>query len=156
MMTLIEKICGEFAKEKIPYAIVGGFAVALHGAVRGTIDIDIITNIALENFEKIESSLKRMGFASRLPVVAREVFSFREEYIKNRNLIAWSFYNTSNPTEVVDVIITHDLKNFKTAVKEFRGHKLVILAIDDLMAMKEESGRPQDLLDIAALRKLKK
>ena len=37
------KVASTLNKSQVPYAIVGGQAVALHGAVRGTIDIDLIT-----------------------------------------------------------------------------------------------------------------
>ena len=29
-------------KHKVDYAIVGGYAVALHGAIRGTVDVDLV------------------------------------------------------------------------------------------------------------------
>jgi hypothetical protein len=156
MSLLIEKICSAFAKARIPYAVVGGYAVALHGATRGTIDLDLITEQTLEAYEKIERIFKDLGFLPRLPLVAKEVFQFREEYIKKRNLVAWSFYNKINEAEIVDVIITHDLRKFRTVKKEFRGTKVVVLALDDLIIMKQDSNRPQDLADIAMLKGLKK
>jgi len=39
---LFYEICDAFKKNKIPYAIVGGYALALHGIVRATIDIENI------------------------------------------------------------------------------------------------------------------
>jgi hypothetical protein len=38
---LTERVCRKLSKCNVPYAIVGGHAVALHGAVRSTIDIDL-------------------------------------------------------------------------------------------------------------------
>ena len=40
-MTALEKVCAALAQAKLRFAIVGGHAVALHGAVRGTVDIDL-------------------------------------------------------------------------------------------------------------------
>ena len=57
--------------------------------------------------------LQELGFEARLPVSGNEVFNFRKEYIKNKNLIAWSFYNPKEPSEIVDIIITHDLAKLK-------------------------------------------
>jgi hypothetical protein len=37
---LIAEVCQALARFEVPYALVGGHAVALHGAVRGTIDFD--------------------------------------------------------------------------------------------------------------------
>ncbi len=152
---LIEKIGRKLAEEKIPYAIVGGYAVALHGAVRGTIDIDLIVERNLKTYLAMEKALMELGFLPRLPVSAEDIFRFREEYIKNRNLIAWSFYNPKSPSEIVDIIITHDLTKMKKIVKKFRGLNLSVLSIDDLIKMKNESGRDQDKADIKALESLK-
>lgn len=153
-MTFLEKICSCFNQNSIPYAIVGGYAVALHGAPRGTLDIDFITRLDEKTFLKIESVLLSMGFQSRLPVTAQEVFKFREEYINNRNLVAWSFYNPANPIEVVDIIITENLDDFKTVEKKLSNFKLKIISKAGLIHMKKKSGREQDLADIKALEKL--
>jgi len=151
---LIEKVCRKLADKKIPYAIVGGYAVALHGAVRGTMDLDIIINQTRQSYIKIAEALLELGFKSLLPVTAEEVFNFRDEYIKNRNLIAWSFSNPSNPSEVVDIIITHDLAKLKTVMKKSQRFKISVLSISDLIKMKSTTGRDQDIADVAALKRL--
>lgn len=110
---LVKKISDLFDSNKIPYAVIGGFAVNLYGAVRGTIDLDIAINRSEKDFLKAEKALLSIGFSSRIPVTAKEVFHFREEYIKNKNLVAWSFYNSIKPSEVVDIVITCDLKDIK-------------------------------------------
>ena len=61
----------------ISYAIVGGFAVALQGAVRGTVDLDLVIKLEQKEFLKLESTLNALGLRSRIPVTAKEVFSFR-------------------------------------------------------------------------------
>jgi predicted nucleotidyltransferase len=140
----------------VDYAIVGGFAVALHGAIRGTVDVDIILKFKKNDFEAAEQAFKDLGFQSRLPVTAKEVFNFREEYIKNRNLMAWSFYNPKFPSEVVDIVLTHDLAKLKTTKIRSGGLTLKVLSIEDLIEMKRKSGRPQDLEDIKALQEIEK
>jgi hypothetical protein len=141
---------------KIAFAIVGGYAVALHGAVRGTVDVDIVLRLAKRDFIAAEEALRRMGLQPRLPVSGAEVFDFREEYIKNRNLVAWSFYNQADPSQIVDILITHDLAKVKMIKITFGGHSLPVIALTDLIAMKKASGRPQDLADIRALEALRK
>ena len=147
----LTRVVGALDKFKVPYAIVGGFAVALHGAIRGTFDVDLIVQISKANFVATEKALTSIGLASRLPVTAEQVFEFREEYIRNRNLIAWSFANPQKPSEIVDVIITTDLGKLKTVGKKAFGTTIRILDIPGLIKMKTASGRPQDLEDIVAL-----
>ncbi len=143
-------------KRKVDYAIAGGYAVALHGAVRGTVDIDIVLRWTKKNLFVAEAALGDVGLQSRLPLKGDAVFDFREEYIKNRNLLAWNFVNISNPTESVDIILTEDLRNMK--IKNIRSGNMTlrVISIEDLIKMKQKSGRPQDLEDIKALRSLKK
>jgi len=141
-------------RAKVPFAIVGGYAVALHGAVRGTVDIDIVLALSRKQFSAAEAALRSLGLEPRLPVTAFEVFDFREEYIKNRNLIAWSFFDPKNATNVVDIIITHDLRKLRIKKISSGGHALPVLALEDLVALKTASGRPQDLEDIRALKEL--
>lgn len=143
-------------KRKVDYAIAGGYAVALHGAVRGTVDIDIVLRFTKKNLFAAEAALGDVGLQSRLPLKGDEVFDFREEYIKNRNLLAWNFINISNPTEAVDIILTEDLRNLKTKRIRSGEKTLRVISINDLIKMKEKSNTRQDLEDIKALRSLKK
>ncbi len=151
MRSLLERLTDAFAARKVRYSIVGGYAVALHGAIRGTIDIDAVIEHAEEQFERCEQALRDMGFVPRLPVTAKEVFQFRREYIERRNLIAWSFYNPGHPLEVVDIIITHDLSHMRSISMRHFGKRIRVLSREDLIRMKRDSGRPQDLEDIKAL-----
>lgn len=153
-MILLEKVCKCLSSNRIPYAIVGGYAVALHGALRGTIDIDFIIPFEEEIFVATEKALKSIGLQSRLPITAKEVFQFRKEYIEKRNLIAWSFYNPQNPMEIIDIIITENLDDCTVIEKKIASSKIKILSKKDLIMMKKKSGRPQDLLDVEALEKI--
>lgn len=75
-------------------------------------------------------------------------YRFREEYIRNRNLIGWNFYNPLNPTEQGDIVINFDYAKDQVVMKK----NIPVIANDSLIRMKEESGRKQDLADVAALR----
>lgn len=140
---------------RVPYAVAGGFAVALHGAVRGTIDVDLVIRLKREDYVKTEQALTEMGLTPRLPVTAADVFAFREEYIRNRNLIAWSYVNPRDPSEIVDIIITHDLARMKTKTLKHQGKSIRVLSLESLIQMKNESNRPQDREDIKALKRIR-
>ena len=150
-MSFLSRICAALTAGKLRYAVVGGHAVALHGAVRGTVGVDIVLAWEKKNLQRAERALNGIGLISRLPVGADEVFNFRDEYIKNRNLIAWNFYNRQNPTEQLDIVITYDLKGKRSKRIETADGPVVILSRKDLIEMKRASGRPQDIEDISAL-----
>lgn len=150
----LHDICNALEDAKISYAVVGGYAVALHGAIRGTVDVDIVIQWTLENLEKVEMVLKKAGLISLIPINASNLFNFRDEYIQNRNLIAWNFYHPMNPVIQLDIIINYDLKKGHTKTIKTPDGKVKILSLNDLIAMKKASGRPQDLEDVKALENL--
>lgn len=139
---------------RVPYALVGGFAVALHGAVRGTVDVDLVVRLREAVFHRTEKALMALGLQSRLPVTASEVFRFREEYLRNRNLRAWTFVNPSLPSEIVDVILSEDLDRMKVERFAIQNQVVKVASIADLIRMKQGTGRPQDREDVKALRRL--
>ena len=153
-MTFLEIVCKTFDKAGIRYAIVGGYAVALHGAVRGTVDVDCVINWNEKSLKQAEKALKGIGLESRLPVVAEEVYQFRDEYIHNRNLLAWRFYNPKDLSQQLDLLINFDLKGKKTKSFAIGDQVIKVLDKEALIAMKRQSGRPQDLADIRALEQL--
>lgn len=129
--------------------------MALHGAVRGTVDVDLVVRLDQSSLKNAEAALNELGLQSRLPVSAEDIMRFREEYIQKRNMAAWSFINPDNPTEVVDIIITDDLAHLATVTKKLFGIKFPVLELNALIEMKRRSGRPQDIEDIKALEKLR-
>lgn len=144
-----------FEKARIQYAVCGGQALALHGAVRGTIDVDVVVSLDTPQLMAAEKALtKNLGLESRIPVDAQELLQFREEYIARRNLVAWSFVNPNRASEVVDIIITHNLVHLEVVYKTLLGQKIPVLSIPSLISMKKESARPQDLADVEALEKI--
>ncbi len=155
-MTFLEKICSELNKQNVQFAIVGGYAVAMHGAVRGTVDIDFVVRWHLETLCNAEISLSKLGLVSRIPVQASDVYHFRKEYIEKRNLIAWNFYNPVNPVEQVDIVINFSLKDDMVKNMKVGNTIIPVLNLKSLISMKRKSGREQDLLDIDALERLQK
>lgn len=153
---LLIRVIEALRKARVPHAVAGGHAVALHGAVRGTLDIDLLLKFDEQAFVRAERALRSIGLEPRLPVEAREVFRFRQEWLTRRNLTAWTFVNPQRPSEIVDVVLTHDLAETGTSRVRVDGRQLRIVALDDLIAMKRDSGRAQDLEDVAALEKIRR
>ena len=154
-MMFINKVCNALEQHNVRYAVVGGYAVALHGAVRGTMDVDIAVNWDLSTLRRTEKILKKLGLVSRLPVSADDIYQFRDEYISKRNLIAWNFYHPEEASQLLDIIITYDLKGKGRQSLHTAGGSIHILQLEELIEMKRASGRPQDIEDADALERLK-
>ena len=77
----IVQVIESLVRHKVPYALVGGVAVSLHGKVRFTSDVDIVLNFKKDDFLRAERALLAIGLKPRLPVNAADVFNYREDYI---------------------------------------------------------------------------
>lgn len=154
-MTFLERVCTALDAAGVPYALVGGQAVALQGAVRGTMDVDVVLHWRRQAVERAEAALQGLGLVSRLPVTAADIFARRQEYVEKRHLIAWNFYSPQAPMEQVDVIISYDLAGKPVDRIALADATVAVLSVPALIDMKRRSGRPQDIEDVRALEKLR-
>ena len=151
----IARICNLFHENNIPFAVVGGYAVAMHGVARGTFDVDIITVIDEENLRKIETALNSIGMRPILPVSAGDLFANLEKYKRERNLVAWNFMHPTRMRDSLDIVITDDMRDFEIIEVDSDFGKIPTLSLDSLIQMKSRVNREQDLKDIAALKLLR-
>lgn len=148
--------------EKIKYLIVGGLAVNLHGVPRLTCDIDIIISTDKENILRLNAVLKKLGYTPSLPVNPDNLADEQilGDWIENKNMKAFSFYHTKENNKVIDIVISHPL-DFSEAFQKSTKRKvddieITIVSIDDLISMKEFSGRPKDISDAEMLMEAKR
>jgi predicted nucleotidyltransferase len=148
----IRDLLQKLHSRKIDYAIVGGYALAFHGIVRATVDIDLVVEVTPNELQEVEEVLADLGLTSRLPIRAKDVALFREEYIRERNLVAWSFVDFKDPTRQVDLLIRYRLEDIAVERVKWGGFSVRVASLEALMEMKAGAGRPQDLLDIEKIR----
>lgn len=147
----------EMYHSNIQYLIVGGVAVNLHGVPRATFDFDLVISTDKENVLAILQVLKSGGYIASIPenpalLADAEKIAF---WIREKNLIAFSFYHEKQSHQVVDIILKHPL-DFKDAysrkiIKIIDDFELHLASMEDLILMKKESARPKDLKDIEFL-----
>jgi hypothetical protein len=128
------------------YLIVGGYALAVHGHLRATKDVDIFVGTDPENADRVYSALSRFG----APL---------EELTRADLADPDVFFIMGRPPNQIDIITTIDGVTFEAAWRNrlecsYDGVPAWFIARDDLVANKTASGRPQDLADLAALKLL--
>jgi len=141
--------------------VVGGIAVNLYGIPRMTYDIDLLLDLEDKNIEAFLKLLKSWGFKPKVPV---DIMDFankdkREEWIKNKNMKAFTLVNPEWAVSEIDVIIDSPV-DYEKGCKRVRhimlhGVSVPLVSIDDLIKMKGATDRRQDEADIRYLRKLK-
>lgn len=148
-------------EEKIKYIVVGGIAINLYGIPRMTYDIDLLLAIEDKNLKRFLQLLKAWGFKPKIPV---DIMDFakkdkREDWIKNKNMKAFNLVNPAWAISEIDVVIDSpiDYEEGQKRVNHIvlQGVSIPVISVDDLIKMKEKTGRQQDKADIRYLRKFK-
>ncbi|MHB8875624.1 MAG: nucleotidyltransferase [Myxococcaceae bacterium] len=140
-------LLSEFSAKGVEFLIVGAHALAAHGHVRATKDLDIWVRPTPENAPRVVEALRSFG----APLNELTVADFSAPGV--------TFQIGVEPVRI-DVITAIDGVEFDGAwarrlVKTFGGLAVGVISFDDLIANKKATGRLQDLADIEALQKLR-
>jgi hypothetical protein len=150
-MSLLEKtlwmVVNQFERLAIPYAIMGGLAVRIHGLPRPTHDIDFTIGIG------------RTELIDWFVVAEKEGLCVEDSYkkgwvdnVQGLPLIKLKAYYTA--TECLDIDIFLAEVDFQKAVLQRRqqvflnDQSLYVVSPEDLILLKLIAGRPRDFLDI--------
>jgi hypothetical protein len=130
-------------EKNVEYAIVGGYAVAFHGFVRATKDIDILFRNTRENISRLMESLAGFGISESL--MDLETFSRQGQIVR-----------IGTPPLMIELINAVGGVTFEEIwEKRVSGHygeiPVSFISREDLLKSKKAAGRPQDLRDIEEL-----
>jgi hypothetical protein len=141
----LASVCALLNAERARYVLVGGYAVALHGVVRATKDIDILIEPTLENARRTLAALKRLTFG-----VAGEV--------DPADLIArpLTIIGDTPRVHVLTLAFSVRYADAKPGQRSttLDGVRIPYVDLDTLIRSKQ-TGRPQDVADIAALERIR-
>jgi len=145
----------------IDFVIVGGVAAALHGSSRVTFDLDIVPSMAPDSWSAIVELLWSLGARPRIPEPVERIRDVEQvrRWQDEKGMLALNFRTPDGSTEV-DLLVSEsnrlDALRQRAVTVVVDGRRFFVASIDDLVAMKQQAGRPQDLLDIAQLQDIKK
>lgn len=135
-----------FTEHKVKYLVVGGYAVSFHAQPRATKDLDILIKADGDNAKALFAALAKFG----APLEGLTPEDFIEK---------GKFYRMGHPPLMVDILPEISGVDFDTAWKkrvkvEIDGGLMALfIDSDSLLAAKLAAGRPEDLADVAALRR---
>jgi hypothetical protein len=132
-----------FNAHKVEYVIVGGYALAFHGAPRFTGDIDILVRPDDGNAKRIIAALDEFGFAS--------LDISEKDFTKSDNVIQLGV-----PPIRVDIMtsltaVTWDKVQAGKVSGNYDRTYVFFIGRDDFIANKKALGRKKDIADIEAL-----
>lgn len=157
-----EEVFRKLGERKIRYAVAGGIALVLHGAVRFTADLDLIVELSAGNLKNFITAMNELGYKPRLPVKTEDFADplTREIWIAEKGMKVFTFYHPERQISQVDVFVKEPLR-FDAIEKELlwikaRDVVVPVVSLTHLKMMKRIAGRPQDIADIEALEELEK
>ncbi len=155
-----QEILVSLSKAKVRYLVAGGIAMNIHGLERATHDIDLIIYLEKKNILRFVQVMKRLGYRPKIPVKPEDFAKeeLRDSWIKEKNMVVFSFYHPKNLFEVVDVFVYHP----RPFQEMFKGRKSAPLSrfmvhavgLKDMLFLKEKASRPKDEMDIRYLRNI--
>ncbi|MGI8908481.1 MAG: nucleotidyltransferase [Candidatus Sumerlaeaceae bacterium] len=134
-----------FEKHKVVFVIIGGYAVTYHGHPRLTKDLDLLYEYTNENVTRLRSALIDFAFSPE---------ELTDDLFEKGTVVAFG----REPNRV-DLLNTIDGVDFETVLNgavqgNWNATPVKYIGREELLANKLASGRPEDLHDVAKLRKL--
>jgi hypothetical protein len=137
-------LCSLLNANGVEFLIVGGYAVAFHGAPRFTGDLDILIHPSLEHVGRTLAALKQFGFPAE-QIAAQDVLRERTILQLGRQPVQ---IHVMTSISGVDWDSAWDSRQ----PGSYGQVRVFFIGRDALVANKQAAGRPKDLADVEALR----
>jgi hypothetical protein len=138
----LARLVAIFQERRVPYALMGGLAVAAWGAPRATEDIDLLADLSPSS--ELDAALRAAGFEAE----------WRRGSPDDPVPLLLRLHSASAPE--IDVICAtrgweREMLNRSIRVRIPEGPETPVVAIEDLIVLKLMAGGPGDLADVADL-----
>jgi hypothetical protein len=145
-----ERIVAALNAQDVAYVIVGGLAVAAHGVVRATRDVDLVPEPRAENLDRLAATLTELGAEHPVDGTLTGTSLARPVSFKLRT----RFGDVQVLNRMPSVPPYAALRAGAITVELAAGTVATVCSLADLRSMKTASGRPRDLVDVAELDEL--
>ena len=147
-------------KHKVRYLLVGGLAMNLHGVPRTTMDVDLVLALDPANLKAFLGTVEALRLRPVAPVDTDGLLdpAQRQKWVKEKNMLAFALRPPDVQGPTVDVLIDPpmDIEKVLTRAvwRDVQGVRIPLISVEDLIRLKEKSGRAQDRSDIEHLLRL--
>ncbi|HEX8150337.1 MAG TPA: hypothetical protein VF591_24350 [Pyrinomonadaceae bacterium] len=135
-----EDVFERFEAWRVPYVVVGGAAVALHGHERETRDLDVVVELSPEATRRATQALISLGFVPALPLPLEMLTVQRFADAAGREVDVFTRFRL--PFE--------ELWSASERLSA-AGRPVRVCSLAHLIRIKRLDGRPRDLRDLEAL-----
>ena len=148
-------------RHHVDYLLIGGLAVSLHGVERATMDVDITVAMTPDNLAHLTETAKELKLAPVLPVPLQSLKNVELllQWHAEHNLEAFALRTPDLAGVTVDVLLFPPVEFSGMAqraiVINVADTPIRVVAIDDLIALKQAVGRPIDISDVEHLQRIR-
>lgn len=159
-LAALEAVTRSLDQHQVRFIVVGGLAVAAHGYVRNTVDVDLVIQLDPDNIRAAFSALKAAGYAPIVPVSGEQFANreLRESWVRDKGMVVLSFWSDTHRETPIDVFVTEPFA-FEQEYSEGLVQELLpdlvlrFPRLETLIEMKRLAGRGKDLIDVEYLQK---
>jgi predicted nucleotidyltransferase len=152
----IPGILDALAHEGVEYLVIGGVAVGFHGYVRATKDVDVVPSPDPSNLERLAQVLK----ALEAEIEGAEEFEDEglpdpldpEALALGGNWVLRTRLGRFDVMQWIGEVGLWERLSPGAIEVSLDGLPIRVVSYEDLVALKEEAGRPEDLADLRRLR----
>lgn len=158
----VEAVFRALNEARVRYLVAGGLAVVAHGYLRTTRDLDLFVQLEENNLRRAIPAMESLGYLPTLPVAFA---SFADEerrsaWVREKGARVFELFSEEHRTVGIDLFVEEpfpfDSARDRAEVQELApGVEVPFVSLDDLVAMKRAAGRPQDLIDIDQLERIR-
>lgn len=142
-----ERLLRTLVEHDVEFCVIGAVAAWLQGNPTVTLDVDVMPRRDLDNAERLAGALNALG--------ARPTGDDQPVELEGANFLGWRtqrFETEAGPLDVVPhaaaIGAFEDVATIELTLGDFA---IRVITIDDVIASKEELGRPKDTAALPAL-----
>jgi hypothetical protein len=152
----IQGLLEQLAAAAVDYIVIGGVAVGFHGYVRATKDLDVVPAPGRQNLERLAALLRALDAeldgagdfeAGELPdPLDPDTLAQGGNWVLQTRLGRFDLMQWQGERELWEMLSSAAIE------VELDGISVKVAGYEDLVALKEQAGRPGDLEDLERLR----
>lgn len=138
----------------VPYVVIGGFAVVMHGSNRFTPDMNVLIDLKEPASLQVLTAFQERGFRlepspERLETILTT--GFRNEWLEqgNHHLVLYEpDIEMFTVQFFLDLPIPFEELRERSVILPLREERVTVCSLEDLKLLKSTAGRAQDLMDL--------
>jgi hypothetical protein len=160
-LTSFDAIVSALNGAGVRFLVAGGLAVNAHGYLRFTKDVDLVVRLATADIVGTFQALAAIGYRPSVPITAEQFANkeLRESWRKEKGMLVLKLWSDAHADTPIDIFVyepfAFEPEYARALAVDVPGEPAVrFVSIPALITMKQEAGRPIDLVDIEKLRQI--